>query len=72
MLQQCTVPLMHNSHKLGPCQAGTDLEKLSMCPVDAEAYFQELLGKVQSCNIAVFGQLPSTSSTPPLLLQSVF
>ena len=70
MLRECTVPLMHTGYKLGPYQAGADLEKLSMCPADAEAYFQELLGKVQSCNTAIFGQLPSCS-TPPLLLQSV-
>jgi hypothetical protein len=70
MMRECTVPLMHGGIKLGPYQAGADLEKLSMCPADAEAYLQELLGKVQSCNAAIFGELPS-SSTPPLLLQSV-
>ena len=70
MLRECTVPLMHDGIKLGPYQAGADLEKLSMCPADAEAYLQELLGKVQNCNAAIFGQLPSCN-TPPLLLQSV-
>ena len=70
MLRECTVPLMHTGYKLGPYQAGADLEKLSMCPADAEAYLQELLRKVQNCNAAIFGQLPS-SNTPPLLLQSV-
>jgi hypothetical protein len=67
MLRECTVPFMHNGCKLGPFEAGADLEELSMCPADAEAYLQELLGKVQSCNTAIFGELPS-SSTPPLLL----
>jgi len=70
MLRECTVPLMHGGIKLGPYQAGADLGKLSMCPADAEAYLQELLGKVQNCNAAIFGQLPSCN-TPPLLLQSV-
>ena len=70
MLRECTVPLMHNGYKLGPFQAGADLEKLSMCSADAEAYLHELLGKVQSCNTAIFGQLPSCN-TSPLLLQSV-
>ena len=70
MLRECTVPLMHNGYKLGPYQAGADLEKLSMCPADAEGYLQQLLGKVQSCNTAIFGQLPSCN-TSPLLLQSV-
>ena len=70
MLRECTVPLMHDGIKLGPYQAGADLEKLSMCPADAEAYLQELLGRVQNCNATIFGQLPSCS-TSPLLLQSV-
>ena len=70
MLRECTVPLMHTGYKLGPYQAGADLEKLSMCPADAEAYLQELLGKVQNFNAAIFGQIPS-SNTPPLLLQYV-
>ena len=61
---------MHDGIKLGPYQAGADLEKLSMCPADAEAYLQELLGKVHNCNTAIFGLLPSCN-TPPLLLQSV-
>ena len=69
MLRECRVPLMHGGIKLGPYQAGADLEKLSMCPADAEAYLQELLGKVQNCNAAIFGQLHSCN-TPPLLLQS--
>ena len=70
MLRECTVPLMHSGYKLGPFQSGADLEKLSMCPADAGAYLQELLGKVHSGNTAIFGQLPSCN-TPPLLLQSV-
>ena len=61
---------MHNGYRLGPFQAAPDLEKLNMCPADAEGYLQQLLGKVQSCNTAIFGQLPSCN-TPPLLLQSV-
>ena len=70
MLRECTVPLMHTGYKLGPNQARADLEKMNMCSADAHAYLQELLGKVQDCNAAIFGQLPSCN-TSPLLLQSV-
>ena len=70
MLRECTVPLMHDGIKLGPYQAAPDLEKMNMCSADAEAYLQQLLGKVQSCNTAIFGQLPSCNGSP-LLLQSV-
>jgi hypothetical protein len=70
MLRECTVPLLHSGFKLGPFQAGGDLEKLNMSPADAEGYLQQLLASVQSCNQAIYGELPS-SSTPPLLLQSV-
>jgi hypothetical protein len=72
MLQECSGPLLHHGYKLGPFQAGADLEKLSMCPADAEAYMQQLLASIESCNQAIYGEMPSTaSSTPPLLLQSV-
>ena len=67
MLRECTVPLMHTGYKLGPFQAGADLEKISMSPADAEAYHQQLLTSVQSCNQTIYGELPS-SSTSPLLL----
>ena len=63
------MPLMHG-YKLGPFQAAPDLEKMNMCPADAEGYLQELLGKLQNGNAAIFGQLPSCN-TSPLLLQSV-
>ena len=62
---------MHNSYRLGPFQAAPDLEKLNMCPADADAYHQQLLASVQSCNQVIYGELPSSCSTPPLLLQSV-
>ena len=70
MLRECTVPLMHNGYKLGPFQVGADLEKISMSPADAGAYHQQLLASIESCNQAIYGELPS-SSIPPLLLQSV-
>jgi hypothetical protein len=70
MLRECTVPLMHNGYKLGPFQAGADLEKLSMSPADAGAYRQQLLASIESSNQAIYGELPS-SNRPPLLLQSV-
>ena len=71
MLQECAPPLLHTGYKLGPFQSGADLEKLNMSPADAEGYLQQLLASIESCNEAIYGpQLPS-SSTPPLLLQSV-
>ena len=71
MLRECTVPLMHSGYKLGPYQAGADLEKMNMCTADAQAYHQQLLTSVQCCNQVIYGELPSSCNTPPLLLQSV-